>query len=62
MKNKTEEPIRAAAKLNEELPSSSLKQIGNELRTKMATANAESLPAELQAMLLKLERKFDGKQ
>ena len=62
MKSKTEEPTHSAAKLNEELPSSSLKQIGNELRTKLGTANAESLPAELQAMLQKLERKLDGKQ
>lgn len=47
---------------NQELPSSSLKQIGNELWTKLGVPNAESSPAELQALLLKSERKLDGKR
>jgi hypothetical protein len=45
-----------------ELPFACLKHIGNELRTKLAKTTAEPLPAELQALLLKLERKLDGKR
>lgn len=45
-----------------ELPFASLKQIGNEIRITLAKITAEPLPAELQALLLKLERKLDRKR
>lgn len=57
-----------AREVHQELPFTSLKQIGNEIRSKLARITAEPLPAELQALLLKLERKLelqrklDGKQ
>ncbi|WP_292528318.1 hypothetical protein [Methylocystis sp.] len=44
-----------------EIPFASLQQIGKELRIKLTLIVAEPLPAELQAPLLKLERKLEGK-
>jgi len=64
--NRRTDPL--AREVHQELPFTSLKQIGNEIRIKLARITAEPLPAELQALLLKLERKLelqrkrDGKQ
>ena len=44
-----------------EIPFASLQQIGKEVRVELTLIVAEPLPAELQALLLKLERKLDGK-
>jgi hypothetical protein len=45
-----------------QLPFASLKQLGSEIRIKLANVTTEPLPAELQELLLKLERKLDGKR
>jgi hypothetical protein len=57
--NRRTDPL--AREAHQGLPFTSLKQIGNEIRTKLAKITAEPLPAELQALLLKLERKLEGK-
>jgi len=58
--NRKTDPL--AREAHQAIPFTSLKQIGNEIRMKLAKVTTEPLPAELQALLLKLERKLDGRR
>jgi hypothetical protein len=46
----------------QEMPFASLKQIGNELRTKLTEIVGDPLPVELQELLAKLEQMLDDKR